>query len=248
MERDADGGVLKTQGNRPALRSLFFFLMIGQKKHVFTEKRKVLAARTLAQKIGYLRTRDFHLFTDKLPTRLFNAHRIIRPKDELFVVLKGVVEIWYAHHDILVTELKEGTVFGDMPLLGQTMLGCQAIAGLGGVAVGIMNVELITEFIKTNPVRILQELGPRLAFVEGEHYRTAFQTVDSRLAGLLLELAGSESIVKGFTHEELGEQVGSYRETVTNILDAMESDKLIEVARKRITLLDKRALRELSEL
>jgi CRP-like cAMP-binding protein len=222
--------------------------MIGLKKHVFTEKRKALAARTLAQKVGYLRTQDFHLFSDRLPTRVFNVHRIIRPKDELFVVQKGVVEIWYTQHDLLVVELKEGAVFGDMSLLGQTMLGCQAIAGPGGVAVGVMNAEFIKELIKANPLRILQELGPRLSFVEGEHYRAVFQTVDSRLAGLLLELAGSESIVKGFTHEELGEQLGSYRETITNALDIMESDKLIEVGRKRIIILNKRALRELSEL
>lgn len=183
----------------------------------------------------------------KLPTQVFNAHRIIRPKDEMFIVQKGVVEIWYSHQDMLVTELKEGKVFGNMSLLGQTMLGCQAIAGSETVTVGVMSVDLIREWVKANPLAILEELGPRLAFIEGEHYRTSFQTSDSRVAGLLLELAGPGSKVEGLSHEELGEQLGIYRETVTNVLDAMQSDKIVEVSRKRITILDKRVLRELSE-
>jgi CRP-like cAMP-binding protein len=223
--------------------------MSVQRKHAFADKRKVLAARSLAQKIGYLRARDFpsSLF-DNLPTRIINAHRILRPKDELFIVQNGVVEIWHSYHDLLVTELGPGSLFGEMSLLGQTMLGCQAIAGPRGVTVCIVNVERVTECMKAPPLNILQELGRRLVLMEGEHYRATFQTVESRLAGLLLELAGADSSVKGFTHEELGERIGAYRETVTNALDAMRVDRLIEIGRKRIGVLDKRALQELSQL
>jgi hypothetical protein len=39
-----------------------------------------------------------------------------------------------------------------------------------------------------------------------------------------------------------------YRETVTNVLDALKSERIIEVGRKRLTILNKRALVELSEL
>ena len=71
---------------------------------------------------------------------------------------------------------------------------------------------------------------------------------DSRIAAVLLELAGEDSHVLGLTHEELGEKLGVYRETVTLTLDTMKREKLIEIGRKRISLLDKKALRELSEL
>ena len=71
---------------------------------------------------------------------------------------------------------------------------------------------------------------------------------DSRVAALLLELAGERSTIQGFTHDELGERIGVYRETMTNVLDAMKFDKLIKVGRRRLTILDKKALRELSEL
>jgi CRP-like cAMP-binding protein len=223
--------------------------MAIKQRHVFTRKRKVLAAKTLARKIGYLRTQDFpSSFFENLPTQIFNAHRIIRPKDELFVVQNGVVEIWHSHHDILVTELEPGSLFGDMCLLGQTMLGCQAMASTGGAEVGVADVELITERIKQSPHPVLEQVGSRLALIEAEHYRKAFQTVESRLAGLLLELAGAGSSVEGFTHEELGEQLGAYRETVTNALVAMRLDRLIVIGRKRVGILDKKALQELSNL
>jgi hypothetical protein len=93
--------------------------MTKKEEHVFTKKRKVLAARTLAQKIGYLRVQDFPLsIFDNLPTQDFTAHRIICPYSELFVVQKGVVEIWHTHHDMLVSALEQGALFGEMSLLG----------------------------------------------------------------------------------------------------------------------------------
>jgi CRP/FNR family transcriptional regulator, cyclic AMP receptor protein len=218
-----------------------------KKSNIFSKKRKILAARILAQKIGYLRTQDFPSFPD-MPTQTFNAHRIIRAKDELFVVKNGMVEIWHSHQDMLVTELQQESIFGEMSLLGQTMLGCQAIAGRDGVTLGVMNSNLTKEWIDSNPVAILQELGPHFAFVEAEHYRAAFQTVHSRVAGLLLELAGEASTVEGFIQEELGDRLGAYRETVTNAIGTMKEEGFIEVGRKRITILDKQALQELSNM
>ena len=75
-----------------------------------------------------------------------------------------------------------------------------------------------------------------------------FQTVESRLAALLLEMAGATNSIKGYTHKDLGKQIGTYRETVTNTLHEMKVNGFIEIGRARVTILDKRALRELSEL
>jgi CRP/FNR family transcriptional regulator, cyclic AMP receptor protein len=219
------------------------------KKQGFSKKTKALAAATLAQKIGYLKTEIFPQdFFENLSAQTINAHKVIRPKDELFVVQTGIVEIWHSHHDMLVTKLGAGTLFGEMPLLGQSMYGCQAIAGSGGVTLGLIDLERVDEWIKEAPSRILQKIGPRLIRIETEHYRTAFQTTDARLAALLLELIGESSMVAGYEHEELSQRLGVYRETVTMTMRAMKESRLIEIGRKRITILDKRALQELSEL
>lgn len=132
------------QGNQ--WRVLLFFFM----RHL-TEKRKILAARMLARKIGYLTTQDFPATVfENLPIQDFNAHRILRPKDQLFVVKRGVVEIWHTHHDMLVAELGTGALFGKMSQLGQTMLGTKAIAGTEGVRVAVMNAAAARQSIEAS--------------------------------------------------------------------------------------------------
>ncbi len=221
-----------------------------KERQTLSVKRKHLAASMLAQKIGYLKVQDFsrQSFFDSLPTQEFGSHRILRPHDELFVVRSGVVEIWHSGHDMLVSELKQGNVFGDMSLLGQTLLGCKAITGSQGVKVAVIDIEKVTDWIRQDAITLFQELGPRLGLVEADHYRASFQTIESRVAGLLLEIAGNTSSVEGHTHQDIGEQIGVYRESVTNAIHEMKMNGFVEVGRMRITILDKRALKELSEL
>ena len=201
-----------------------------------------MAAKMLASKIGYLKAE-----IPNLPTQIFSSHRIIRPKDNLFLIQQGQVEIWYSPQDMLVTTLEVGSVFGDLPLLGQTMVGCQAIAG-SEVTLGVMNLSRIEEWIKSDPLILFKRLGPHFALVEAEHYRVSFQTLDARFARLLLELAGSESSIEGFTQSQLSEKLGTYRETVAHATDFLKQEKVIEVGRKKITILNRKALRELSEM
>ena len=43
-----------------------------------------------------------------------NPHRMLRCKEELFIVKEGVIEIWHTRYDKLVNELEPGAMFGDM--------------------------------------------------------------------------------------------------------------------------------------
>jgi CRP-like cAMP-binding protein len=221
----------------------------GRRKHLVTERLKALAASSLAQKVGYLRADDFpsSTFLDSLPTQSFSPNRIIRCKDKLYLVRRGLVEIWHTQHDYLVKKLTIGTFFGNMPSLGQTMLVTRAISGNAGATVAVMDADSARDWLESDSIRIVKKLGPKLAHADEEHYRALFQTADSRLAALLLELAGEGTAIEGQTQCELGETLGSYRETVANMLNAMKQDKLIDIGRMRITILDKRGLRELSE-
>ena len=212
------------------------------KKQLLTDKRKRLAAASLAQKIGYLKIELLDL-----PTQTFNAHKVIRPDNELFVIREGVVEIWHTQQDMLVTELRENTLFGEMSLLGQTMLGCQAIAG-SEVTLGVIDVDQVAEWVGPSELSFLQTLGPRLAHVEADHYRAIFQNAESRVAALILELAGPESFITGLTHEDLANQLGMYRETVTIAIKRLKKAGTLKVSRKVITILNKKKLKELSEL
>ena len=140
-----------------------------------------------------------------------------------------------------------------MRSLGPTLtrsnkLATEALAGSEGVTLGVVDRQRAKRIVETNPIRILDKLGPRLSSVETDHYRVRFQLADSRLAALILELSGETPTVEGLSHEELSEMLGIYRETVTVSLTVMELDNLIKVDRMKITILDKRGLKELSEL
>ncbi len=203
----------------------------------------------LAEKIGYLRINDLSSedALDNLPAQSLNPHKIINCKDKLFLIKAGSVEIWHTDYDKLVKTLGSGMLFGNMPLLGQVMIGTKAISGTQGTILVEITTTTAMELMKSNPLKILEWLGTRLAEIEVAHYRSALQSADSRIAALLLELANGDLIINGLTHRELALRIGLYRETVSNILGTMKQDKLIKIGREQITILDKRALQELSE-
>jgi CRP-like cAMP-binding protein len=106
----------------------------------------------------------------------------------------------------------------------------------------------VREWAESNPLSVLQEIGPRLARIESDFYRAQFYPVESRLAALLLDLAGNDSEITGLTHGDLGDRLGTYRETVTMALRDLKKAKVIEIGRLKITILNKERLRDLSEL
>ena len=222
-----------------------------KKNHSFTKHTKTLVASLLAKRIGYLKVDDFpdQSLLNELHTRSYTPHRIIRNKgDELFIVRRGLVEVWHTHHDILVKELTIGTLFGEMRLLGQTMITTQAQAGDAGAVVAVMNVEQVKELIAANTIPLAENLYPRLVSVSIEHYRASFQKAESRLAALLLEMAGDDSIIRGITQRQMGERIGVMRETVTLALAEMKAKRLISIGRMKTTLLNRAALEELSRM
>ena len=217
----------------------------GRRKHIHTDRKRVLAAKALARRVGYLREEDFPALA-ALPQQRHHPDQVIKCKDALCLVINGSVLI--RHHGQFVKSLAAGALFGDLALLGQSMLGCEAAAGIEGALIGVMDLDAARKYLTSNCLAVVNGIGPRLASLEAEHYRANFQLADHRIAALLVELAGGRSVVKGWSHEKIGERLGLYRETVTVILDTMKADKLIAVDRLKIILLDKRALRELAEL
>lgn len=53
-------------------------------------------------------------------------------------------------------------------------------------------------------------------------------------------------IIDGYTHQDLAEMLGTYRETTTQTLNAFKSLELIEIGRKRIEVKDKEGLEEIA--
>jgi len=75
------------------------------------------------------------------------------------------------------------------------------------------------------------------------------QTAGGRLANLLLE-CGREStrIDKVFTHDEIGQMIGSSRETVTRLFATLKRRKVIRITADSVVINDRAALENMIEL
>src|SRR6185503_4442416 len=179
--------------------------MIPHRKHLQSDKKKSLVAAMLAKKIAYLKIQDVipSGIIENLETQVFNLHRIIGTKNKLYLVKEGSVEIWHTHYDKLVKTLEPGMLFGNMAILGQVMIGTRAISGTEGTIIAEITTNIARDWLKSNPLAISEWMGARLAEIEVEHYRAAFQLADSRVSALLLELANEDLIIEGLSHRDL---------------------------------------------
>ena len=82
----------------------------------------------------------------------------------------------------------------------------------------------------------------------------AFRPVRARLAGVLLRLAGENGSDREaardeveVTHQELADMVATYRETVTVTLHDFRRRGLVDLGRRRITVLDRAGLEAQAE-
>ena len=221
-----------------------------QRKHALTGKGKALAAARLASRVGGLNLTEFShaRITDGLPRLVFQPGQLIPCDDTVCWIKRGSVLIRHSRHKYPVKWMGAGGVFGQMPLLGQTMLVTEAVAGPSNVTVAAMSVAAARQWIKSDPVGIFQMIGPRLAEAESDYFRSQFQAHDSNVAALLLRRAGAGITIEGTTQEALADEIGIYRETINMVLRELESLGLIEWRNKKITILDRETLTELSEL
>jgi len=172
----------------------------------------------------------------------------------LFFLREGRVQLYRISPDgkkLVIATVGPGAIFGEMALIGQGMHNTFAEATEDCVLL-VMSREDVERLLVTKPqvaLRVFEALGTRLKETEARLEGIAFKGIPARLASILLRLADeqdSDTIV-GMTHQDLGEQVGTYRETTTQTLNTFKADGLIDIGRKRITILDREGLERVAE-
>ena len=221
-----------------------------RRSHTLTARTISLSAKLLASRVGYLTVEAFPSLETlgNLPARSFTPGQLIPCNEVLCLIQHGWVQIRHSQHKYAVKQISVGDLFGEMPLLGQTMLVTEVVAGDSGADIGIIPITTARELITADPTLFVEIIGRRLARAERENFRSQFQLHDSMVAEMLLRLASGGKRIEGITQKELGEEIGIYRETANEILNELKSLGLIEIQNKAITLLDDAALTELSEL
>jgi CRP-like cAMP-binding protein len=178
-----------------------------------------------------------------------------RPEDTgevIFILKKGTVQLYRISPEgkkLVIYTLGDGTLFGEMSLLGQRLHNIFAEA-ITDCTICVMNRDEMERLLLSRPqigLRMLEITGNRLRETEEQLEALAFKSIPSRLAALLLRLARDENEVTGLTHQDMAEMIGTYRETTTQTLNDMKAQGLLEIGRRRITILDKDGLRQIAE-
>ena len=226
-----------------------------------------MTSTTNKAKLGFLS--DIELFQDLSPKEIEELERLItistvkrgkvfyRPEESgevLFILKSGRVQLYRISPEgkkLVIASLGPGTLFGEMPLLGQQMHNTFAEA-VEDCLICVMSRTDLERLILNKPqvaLRILAVTGKRLRDAEERLENMAFKGIPARLASLLLRLSEEQASIDitGLTHQDLAESVGTYRETATQVLNDLKNDGLIEIGRKRITILDGERLGAVAE-
>jgi CRP-like cAMP-binding protein len=162
----------------------------------------------------------------------------------LFILKKGRVQLYRISPEgkkLIVSTIDAGTIFGEMAIIGQKMHNTFAEA-VDDCLLCVMSRHDVERLILSKPqvaLRIMDLMADRLTEAETRLEDMAFKSIPARLAALLLRLQEEQGdTIYGYTHQDLAEAVGTYRETTTQTLNEFKAEKLIDIGRKRIEILD----------
>jgi CRP-like cAMP-binding protein len=232
-----------------------------------TDEKIVGTATQPAEKLRYLS--ELMVFQDLSPREMEELNRITtmstmpkgrvfyrpeEPGEVLFILKEGKVQLYRISPEgkkLVITTLGPHTLFGEMALLGTKMHNTFAEA-IEDCLICVMSRTDLERLILNKPqvaLRILAVTGKRLRDAEERLENMAFKGIPARLASLLLRLSEEQASIDitGLTHQDLAESVGTYRETATQVLNDLKNDGLIEIGRKRITILDGERLGAVAE-
>ncbi|GJM43065.1 MAG: cyclic nucleotide-binding protein [Ardenticatenaceae bacterium] len=219
-------------------------------------------------KFNYLS--NIQVFRDLTPNELAQMDRQVTmstcqpgkifymPEDSgevLFLLKKGRVQLYRIAPNgkkLVMATLGPGAIFGEMSLVGQGMHNTFA-ESVDECVLCVMSRSDVERLVREKPdvaFRFVEALGQRLTQLEARLEDIAFKSIPARLASLLLKLneeQGGQQVVNGYTHQDLSEMLGTYRETVTQTLNDLKAEGLITIARKQVVLLNMPRIRNLAK-
>lgn len=222
------------------------------------------AEKEMSSKIGYLSMME--LFRDMTPEEMkaidratfmqtCKAGRVFYTPgtagEVLFILKKGAVQIYRMSPEgrkLVLAELRPYTFFGEMSCMGQGMYDSFAEAAEDSL-ICTMSRSDVERLILSKPkvaLRVLDAVGKRMVDMERLLEEVAFKGLIPRIASLLLrEAVGNE--LMGVSHQDIAERIGVYRESASLALSELKTAGIIDIARKHITILDRKRLERASK-
>ncbi|MGH9763929.1 MAG: Crp/Fnr family transcriptional regulator [Blastocatellia bacterium] len=230
--------------------------------------RALVLARNIASKVAYLDLDRLLIDAeiDAFPggkTQRFKAGELIypppaprsprlaqSPQPTLVILQRGTVELRLSTllGGTPVKRVAPKCIFGEAESVGISMIGTQAWA-LGRAEIRTVRLAEVEEALIASPamcLRWIQSISPRLLDCDRQRVLDALGGLKSRLAFLLIQLAGDGACVDGFTQEAIADRLGVYPETIRSVLGKMRREGLVLPGRRRIELLNRAALARLA--
>jgi CRP/FNR family cyclic AMP-dependent transcriptional regulator len=173
---------------------------------------------------------------------------VMRPTgDRIYLLKEGRVRVMSG--DTPVAVLCRGQFFGTSALFGAAATA-QRVVALEDVVVCDADVTEFLAAMARNPrlaVKVVKLLARQLFELEQAVDRSTTDRVESRLADVVLRLAGNEprAELHGLSQAELARMVGASRETVSRVIANWERAGVVRTGQRALQVLDEPALRRL---
>jgi len=222
------------------------------------DRRQLLSSVSIFASIG---ERDIDRLLGVTTTKRLDKKEVLfrkgDPGNQLYGVLSGRLKVMAAGKDgkeLVFNLMGPGEVIGEIALMDSDVRSATVVA--------IESVELLTlhrrellPFLEGHPkvaIHLAGVLARRLRRLSEHTEDALFLPLPSRMAKTLVALAasygheGAGPVDIRLAQQDLGDMVGTSRESVNKQLRAWEDDGLVTLKRARVTLNDLEALRVIS--
>jgi CRP/FNR family transcriptional regulator, cyclic AMP receptor protein len=175
--------------------------------------------------------------------------------DACYIVRSGDLRVTRQHRDgraIALATLGPGEIFGELAMLdgGTRSASVETLADCELLALPAPDMRRVVAEHGEIAAKLIVALTGRLRETNERVARQSFQTVPSRVAGVLLQLIAEEAVPDGRTgvtlrmsQADLAQLAGTSRESVSRFLAILERAGVVRVGRGRVTVVEPRRLR-----
>jgi CRP/FNR family cyclic AMP-dependent transcriptional regulator len=174
--------------------------------------------------------------------------------DACYIVRSGDLRVTREHPDgraIALATLGPGDIFGELAMLdgAARSASVEALTDCELLALPATDVRNLLRSSAEITTKLVIALTRRLRESNERISRQSFQTVPSRVAGVLSQLTAEEAPVDGregitirMTQADLAQLAGTSRESVSRFLATLERAGVVRCGRGRVTVLEPRRL------
>ena len=176
-------------------------------------------------------------------------------REEVFILLEGLIKTYQVDQEgdeQVVSLLQSGDLFPHTSFFSLGPHSETAIT-LADSHLVIMPMRVFRQLILDMPtlsIELIDYMGMKIRELELRLRQVSGHDVNRRIIAFLVQLAEKMGVRQGdhirikchITHQELASTIGSARESVNRLLNQLKKNKIIEMSRSEIIILDMQAL------